>query len=349
MKKYMVYSDPIVFNDQMLKDINNAKKSIYLETYIFDKDKLGGCYKEALIKKAKEGVKIKLLFDSFGSSAKKHFFKELIDLGGEVRPFRELLFVAEIIMNHERDHRKLLLIDDHISYVGSANISEKHLSWRECVLRAEGNLAIDLERYFLQTWNSFSKISRKKLKIILHKSYEIVEDFPSILHSPSIRKYIKLINNAKKEILLETAYFVPPRRIRHALYRAVKRGVNVKIVIPKISDVWLIDQIRSLYLGKLSKKGIKIFYYKPKILHAKVMSVDDSGFIVGSSNITHRSFVYSYEINLAGTQPRIVKEIKKHIEESIANSELFLYEKWRKRPFFKRILEKILSITERWA
>lgn len=349
MKRYKVYSNPVEFNEQMLEDIENAKISIYLETYIYDKGKIGGRYKSALIKKAKEGVQVKLLFDSFGSSAKKSYFKDLIQAGGEVRVFREMAFAAEIITNHERDHRKLLLIDHKISYVGSANISDEHMHWRECVLRVEDKITVQLELFFLQNWESHNKHIKKRVKSALHRYYEVVDDFPSALHSPTKKKYLRLINLAKKEINIESAYFIPPKKIRTAIYRAIRRGVNVRIVIPDISDVWLVDYVRNLYLEKLYRRGVKLFYYKKELLHSKIMTVDNDFFMIGSTNITFRAFVYNYEINLAGNNKGVVKELKKHFKDSLNGSEPFVYEKWKKRSFFRKLAEKILSITKRWT
>ena len=276
----------------------------------------------------------------------KKYFSELVKFGGEVRVFRELSHFFEILTNHERDHRKLLLIDHKISYIGSANISQSHYDWRECVLRIEGFITKSFEHYFVHNWDSYDRVNKNKIKYVLHKCYEIVDDFPSKFRSPSKRKYLVLINNAKNSILIETAYFIPPKKIRRALYKAVKRGVDVKVVIPFVSDVWLVDYIRNLYLEKLYKKGIELFYYKPKIMHSKVMVVDDC-FIIGSSNLTYRTFVYNYEINLFGKNKIIAYELKKHINETLRNSEPFVYEKWKKRSIFKKIAEKLLSIFER--
>src|SRR3989344_6348799 len=138
MKSFEIIYNPKKIYKEMLKDIVSAKSSICLETYIYDKDKIGNRFLSALIKKAKEGVKIKLFIDAWGSTVKKDYFEKLIRLGGEVKFFREFRYVIRIFSkNHERNHRKLLIVDNKISYIGSANITASCLNWRELVIRLE--------------------------------------------------------------------------------------------------------------------------------------------------------------------------------------------------------------------
>jgi cardiolipin synthase len=183
-----------------------------------------------------------------------------------------------------------------------------------------------------------------KIKSMIHKGFEIISDIPADTQMLAASKYIKLINNSKKEILIETPYFVPPIRIRKALARAVKRGVKVIILLPYKSDVGFIDIVRNRYLGSLYKKGINIHYYTPKILHSKLLLVDKKFFILGSSNLDYRSFIHHYEINLFGRDKKIIQALYRFYKSGLERSKTFDYREWRNRTSFKKILEILSSL-----
>ena len=241
--------------------------------------------------------------------------------------------------NHERNHRKLLLIDEKISYIGSINITSGCLDWRELVLKLEGTIGSHFVFSFLSHWELAGKITKKKIKLILHKGFEILQDIPADKKMLTADKYIKLIKSAKKEILIETPYFVPPIRIRQALDRAVKRGVNVTILLPCKSDLKILDIIRNRYLGRLYMKGIKIYYYLPSNLHSKLLLVDNSFFILGSSNLDYRALVHQYEINLLGRNKKIISELRSFFNSGLKESKPFDYREYKSRSSFTKALE----------
>ena len=353
MVEFKILSNPSEIYSQMLKDIKSAKKSIYLETYIYDSDKIGDEFRRILTKKAKQGVKIFLLIDSWGSSINKKYFTDFKESGGKFRFFRELRYVFGIIRsfnkNHERNHRKLLIIDKKISYTGSINITAKCLGWRELVLRLEGDISESFYNSFIKSWNLFNKLKNlKKIKPFIYKKFKIIHDAPNHKRKKTHSNYIKLINNAKKEIKIETPYFVPTPKIVNALSNAVKRKVDVKIILPKVSDVRLTDILRRLYLGKLHKKGVKIYFY-PKVLHSKLLIIDDNFFLLGSSNLDYRSFIHQYEINLLGEDKEIIKRLKKYFKETLFQTNEFDYVEWQNRGIIKKIHERFLRFVEWWA
>lgn len=333
----------------MLEDISQAKKSIYLETYIYGNDFVGRKFREALIKKAKMGVKVYVLIDAWGSNVDKRFFKKLIKNGGQVRFFKEIQHVIRFFSkNQERNHRKLLIIDREITYLGSINITAECLHWRELVLRVKDGISPHFADSFKTTWNLSGKLNPKRLKRIIHEGYEILQDLPTDLFSLARNKYLKLIKNAKREILIETPYFIPPLRIRRALAKAAKRGVKIKILLPYISDVKITDIIRNRYLGYLSKNKIDIHYFMPGILHSKLLIVDSEFFLLGSSNLDYRSFLYHHEINLFGKDKAISSKLREFFYSGIAKSKIFSREEWKHRSSFTRILEMGLRYIERY-
>ena len=337
-------SDAKRIYSSMLRDIENAQKEILLETYIFENDYIGRQFRAVLTKKVREGVRVRLLIDSWGSKIRKPFFRKLIKAGGEVRFFRELRYALRWFnSNHERNHRKLLLIDREVSYIGSINITASSLGWRELVLRINSPLTNGFRRLFLRTWKHFNLITTKKMRKISYDEFEIIPDFPSQIDRPTEKRYRRLIRKAKREILIETPYFIPSPIIRSALKKAVKRGVEVKIVLPEHSDVRLVDVLRNRYLGRLYLMGVKMFYY-PAVLHSKLLIVDDELFLLGSSNLDYRSFIHQYEVNLLGRDKEILRDLKDYFNEGLGASHPFNYDSWKARTLKSRFVGRILHI-----
>lgn len=370
MQNFKVLSKPREIYRKMLEDINQAKESIYLETYIYENDKIGEIFRKALIKKANEGVEVKILIDALGAGNTREFlhktfglkknlglgkgidkkyFSKLEKSGGEIRFFKEIRYVFRIFgQNHERNHRKLLIIDNTISYLGSINITESGKNWRELVLRLEGSVSEHFRDSFMNHWKLSGKITKIKIRLMLHKGFEILQDLPADKKKLTAEKYLKLINSAKKEILIETPYFVPPITIRHALAKAVRRKVSVKLLIPCKSDLEILDLIRNRYLGRLYKKGIEIHYYTPDALHSKLLIIDDKFFLLGSSNLDYRSFIHDYEINLLGRDKKIISELRSFFNSGLKNSKLFSYYEWKSRSSFTKLAEMFVSLIENY-
>ncbi len=351
MKNFEIFNDNSKLYDKMLKDISEAKEYIYLETYIFCNDNIGRKFRDAIEKKARENIDVKILLDDFGSPINNKFFQDLISLGGNVKFFKKFKFCLKIIdKNNHRNHRKLLIIDDKIAYIGSSNISEKTLDWREINIRIESGIAKLFRRAFLKNFSISNKhIFRKKMHIapLKYNGLEIIRDAPSIKFRKIRNKKIKLIKKAKKQILIETPYFLPDRKLRKALKKAAKKGVEVKIILPKKSDVKIIDILCAKYFGALHKNGINIYFYGPKILHSKLMIVDGENFSVGSANLDFRSMLFQFEINLFGKNKAMADELKNHFNQTLAESKLFDYKKWEKRSIISKILERLLMLIRR--
>ena len=345
-KEYKLFDDPLQFYNAMLTDIHKAKKYIYLETFRFNNDSIGIKFRDALTKKSQEGVEIKLLLDSWGTSLPSHFFSDLVRNGGEYRFFQKIRFFWDFFTkNHRRNHRKLLIIDDEITYVGSANITGYSLNWRESVLRMKSEIAAKFKKAFLEQYEIYNKYVFEKLvniRKIDSEDCEVIRDFPSLTKQRIRKKYLQLIKSAEKEIVIETPYFLPGYILRNALTDAVNRGVSVKIIIPKHSDVRLIDVLRNRYLGLLSKNGVNILFYTSNNLHAKLIMIDEKQCSVGSANFDYRSFRYQHEIVLVFTDKSVVSQVSRHIRATLLNCVSFDYESWSHRSPVQKFFEWIL-------
>ncbi|MBE0650001.1 MAG: phosphatidylserine/phosphatidylglycerophosphate/cardiolipin synthase family protein [Bacteroidales bacterium] len=344
---YRLYSDPFQFYHKMIKDIRGATKYVYLETFRVGADVIGERFRSALIEARKKGVEIKILIDYWGAGSVRYgFFDELIEMGGKVRFFKKIKYNFDFFTrSHRRNHRKLLLIDDEITYIGSSNITDYNMNWRESVLRMESDITHVFKKLFIQDFNIYNRyiISRAYYtRHVKHGDYEIVRDVPIITKKKINKKFIKLIQDSKDTIVIETPYFLPGFMLRKALMEAAERGVSIKVVVPKKSDVRLVDILRNKYLGTLSKRGIEFLFYEPNNLHAKLILVDNRTFGIGSSNFDYRSFRYMFEVVLFGLEPKIVKELQAHNQKTMEATIPFNYKEWEKRPPVEKFFEWLL-------
>ncbi len=344
---YVFFDDPLDYFTAMLRDIDRAEKYIFIQTYRFNNDSIGIKFRDALVKKSREGVEIKLLLDSWGTSLPGNFFADVEKNHGEVRHFKKIRFFWDFFTkNHRRNHRKLLLIADTISYIGSWNFTEYSLNWRESVLRANTALTLSFKKIFLgdfrQYYNRYVFEKGNLTRKAKFGSFEIITDEPSMIRQSIRKKFIELVRSANKEIIIQTPYFLPGYVMRKALINAAKLDIDVKVIIPKHSDVGLIDLLRNRYTGFLHRNKVKILYYLPNNLHAKVLMIDRQVFSIGSPNFDYRSFRFQHELILTGDENSIVRQINNHIDETMRNCENFDYEKWLRRPKITKFFEWLL-------
>ncbi|MBN1339925.1 MAG: phosphatidylserine/phosphatidylglycerophosphate/cardiolipin synthase family protein [Bacteroidales bacterium] len=344
--EYIFYDDPLHYFNVMLDDISNAQQQIYLQTYRFNNDSIGIKFRDAITRAAGRGVEVKLLLDSWGTSLPANFFSGLNALGGEVRYFKKIrLFWDFFTKNHRRNHRKLLIIDSHISYIGSANITDYSLNWRESMLRIKSDLAIPLKKIFLQDFRLYNKYVFEQIsqvRKITHGGIQIIRDVPSLTKQRIRKSFVSLIRSASKEVIIETPYFLPGFVLRKTMMDAAKSGISLKVLIPMNSDVGLIDILRNRYLGILHRAGVGIYYYLPHNLHSKLLQVDNEIFAIGSPNFDYRSFRYQHEIVIIGQDESVIAQLNRHFSETLLYSELFDYEKWLQRPWLQKLFEKLL-------
>ena len=273
------FDDPWQYYNAMLHDIESARKCIYIETYKFGGGNIGERFRDVLTRKASEGVKVMILIDSWGAQVSHSFFRNLEKHGGQVRFFKKIrLFWDFFTKNHRRNHRKLILVDDHISYIGSANITGHSLNWCESMLRLEDKgLNKQFTKIFLDDFNNYNKYVFNKpglTRLIRSGEFEILRDVPSITRQSIKKRYEKLIQGARQRVVIETPYFLPGFMLRKTMSDAVKRGVDVTVILPVNSDVHMADLVRGRYLGMLHKSGVNFRLYQPNNLHAKLLLID---------------------------------------------------------------------------
>jgi cardiolipin synthase len=347
IRPYHLFTYPAELYETMLDDIAQARKYVFLETFRMTADRLGIRFRDLLAKKAEEGVEVKLLVDYWGVRAlHERFFDKIRNSGGEVRFFEKIKFNTDFLtQSHRRNHRKLLLIDDEVSYIGSSNITGYNLEWRESVLRMEDDVTTAFRKVFLEDFENYRKYVLNIVSVtkkIVHGPFEILRDVPNIAVKKINYRIVKMINEAKKRVTIETPYFLPGFLIRKAMINAVKRGVEVQVIMPSQSDVNVVDVLRNKYLGPLYRSGIHFLLYKKGNLHAKLLLIDNETFAIGSPNFDYRSYRYMFEIMLVGHDHSIIDQIKQHVLETIEHSEPFNYKKWLERPYINRLFEWLI-------
>lgn len=342
-----LFDDNLRLFTAMMEDIRQAEKYVYLETYRLNDDSIGHRFKDVLVEKARQGVEIRLLVDAYGTKPAE-FLTELENAGVKLLFFKKIKFFLSnsFAKNNTRNHRKLLLIDDKITYIGSSNLTAYCLNWRDLNLRLENPITRKFKGCFLHSakqYKLYDMVPFERNKIINYHGYGIIQDTPTA-YFQEVRNYmLKMINNAKEEILAETPYFLPGHKIRKALTNAASRGVKVVLHVPMHSDVSMVDLLRHKYLGPMFKAGVQWKFYKPDMLHAKCLLIDKKRFLMGSANMDYRSFRYQYEIMLYGENPEIVELLDRHIAQTAEVSEDFDYEKWLNTPKITRFMEWLLT------
>ncbi len=292
--------------------LQNAQSSIYISTYIFEHDHITQKLLEILIQKAKEGVEVKLLFDSFGSLSLELFPKTLQQFkkaGGTYKFFMSVLKHPVKNKLNLRNHRKMIIIDNDTVISGGINISKDYLStdiaqtsWKDLSFILKGTATLHYAEIFKYDWESQTKeaitiIKPKKSKNKYTKSIiQVIPSGPDVNNDALYESILYALFLAQKRVWIVTPYFVPDGALMDALIIAKHRGIDIKLILPKTSDQMLADISRSGFLRDLQKEGIEIHFYKASMLHAKAMLIDNDIAMIGSSNFDARSFFYNFEV-----------------------------------------------------
>lgn len=359
----------------LFHDIENAKETIHLEYYIWEDDPFTHELKDLLIKKHKEGVTIRIVYDDWGSkSIRKKYVKELRSVGIDAHPFNEVKFIALANRVNYRNHRKIAIIDGKIAYIGGINVSKRYINapdikklfWRDTHVRIQGpginylqyiflndfnfcsNTETELERKFFYTEhqkkqsesNSFPTFhSEKDGAIVQIAASGPDSDVPTIMFS-----ILQMVNLATKEILITTPYMIPNESTLDAIRVQSLSGVDIKLLLPYDSDSKLVNFCARSFYTELLRSGVQIYLYKKGFIHAKTMVVDGIVATVGTANMDMRSFDMNFEVNAIIYDERIAGELKLHFQVDLQDAEKLTLNEWRKRPLFQKFMERIARL-----
>jgi cardiolipin synthase len=335
--------------DAMLEAIDAAQESIYLETYIWKDDAVGQEFRMHLARKAAEGVAVYVIFDRFGNLVVPRAFKSSFAASIHVLEYSALRRPWHLLdpRRYALDHRKLLIVDGKMSFIGGYNIGSVYATeWRDTHLSLRGPAAADLAMSFIAFWNRFCKAD-ERITQWYHRSVDsritVSRNEAMRLSFPIRDLYIAAIDKAEQFIFLTTAYFVPDQMLLDALKAAARRGVDVRVLVPWVSNHVVADWIAHSYFTDCLRGGVRIFGYRYTMLHAKTCTIDGQWATVGTCNLDRLSLVGNYEINVSVYSAAFARQMSALFAEDTAERFELTMEQWKSRPWYNKVSERILA------
>lgn len=345
--------------DHIFEAIEKARHHIHLEYYIFADDKIGNQLKALLIKKRQQGIEVRIIVDDVGSwGLTRKFFHELQTNNIEIYPFMEVRFPRFTSRVNYRNHRKIIVIDGKMGFIGGINIADRYIEglkglghWRDTHLQIEGDAATTLQVIFAADWYFITKEN------LYGNNY-----FPPLTDAPGIpvqvsasgpdyswksieQAFFAAITSARKKIYIVTPYLMPPPELKTALKTAALSQIDVRIIIPEKSDASISKWCSFAYVEELLEAGVRIFLYQKGFIHSKYLLVDDCISSVGTSNFDFRSFETNFEANAFIYQKEFTSKVEQHFLSDLQQCREVKYREWRKRPTLDKIRESLAYIV----
>ncbi|WP_068777005.1 cardiolipin synthase [Paenibacillus sp. FJAT-26967] len=355
-----VLTDGKATYEAMFEAMEQAKHHIHFEFYILRDDETGKKFQELLVRKAREGVEVRVIYDGIGSyklSAK--YIRELTEAGIETYCFLPA-FIAffDKRMNY-RNHRKIIVVDGLVGFLGGINIGDEYLGmhpvlgyWRDTHLKITGDAVYYLQSTFLSDWEF---VSRQKLSETLfypehtcegNQPVQVVASGPDAHWDSILESYFGGITTAKKRIYITTPYFIPDQSLIMGLKTAAISGVDVKIILPEIPDSWIVHYASLSYLQDLMQTGVRFYQYQPGFVHAKVTIIDNLFATVGTANMDMRSFYSNFELNAILFDQKSIERLEHDFINDLKNSKKLSLSEFEKRSRFqkgKEVMGRLLS------
>lgn len=344
-------------------DLLKAQHSIHLEYYIFRPDTIGLEILEILEQKAKEGIVVRLIVDSFGSPELVKYMRRKKDSLIQFEAFLPVTFTSLANSNY-RNHRKIAVIDASIGYIGGINICDKYINkpdapdllyWRDTAIRVEGLSINMLQVNFWNSWNQtdgdpfllqdgYLRVIKEERDICGRASVGFVSCDPASKGPFNLETLLIAIGEANAKIQLCTPYYIPGEELERALIVAASSGIEVELMIPSRSDSYLVQHASFSFLKPLLERGVKVYLYKKGFMHAKTVNVDNKLCFVGTVNLDIRSFYINYEIAAAVSDVQLCRQMDVQFEVDKGDSELLTLEMWKKRPRWKRGMDSVCRL-----
>lgn len=355
----------------MFKIIQNAKDHIHMESYIIEDDETGRKFADLLLQKQAQGVQVNIIYDSLGSmKSPASFFQRLRDGGVQVvefNPMNPLTSGGDWALTH-RDHRKILIVDGTVAIMGGINISKVYSSsplrrkknkkapihWRDTDIQIEGPAVAEFQKLFLDTWqkqkgpklsgqNYFPGQTEAGTALV-----RVIGSTPGETNRVPFIVYVSTISFAEHSIHMTNSYFIPDDQIVKALSDAAGRGVDVKVLLPGVTDSKLALYAQRYYYSGLLKSGVKIYEHSSSLLHAKTAVIDKVWSTVGSTNMDYLSLLNNDEVNAVILSRDFASEMEKMFDRDLKNSRQILWEEWKNRPLLPRVRSWFVNLFNRW-
>lgn len=342
--------------DAMYTAIDSAEKYILFQSYILRNDDTGRLFAEKLIAKAKQGVQVNVIYDQVGSlGLDDSFIKSLEDAGVKIKAFSTNLSDGRKFQLNFRNHRKVLVVDGKTGFAGGLNIGDEYLGkherltpWRDTHMRVNGPAATMLQLPFAEDWYWITGEILENLDWTAAPGEEggdssvlCLATGPADPHETCGLFFLATINSAQERLWIATPYFVPDQQIISALKLAKLRGVDVRIIVPKIIDSKLVKYSSYSYLDEIRKAGITAYRFQKGFPHQKTMLIDDDFACVGSANMDNRSFRLNFEIIMAVRDQAFADSVEAMFEKDFINSEEIPSDEYTGKPFHIRLMSRI--------
>ena len=347
--------------EAMLEDLKQAKKFIFMEYFIVSDGKVWSDILEVLTRKVKEGVKVKLLFDDFGTLRinTQAFRRDLKSRGIEMSIFNPIHRDMVRMSFNYRNHKKITVIDGNIGYTGGFNLADEYANyierfghWKDSGIRLYGDGVYSFTCFFLNMWRIVNKNVRINDADYRPQAHVFQEGYVQPFmggphrnpHNPTEGVYTRMINKARDYIYITTPYLVLDQSMRDDLTSAAQSGVDVCIIVPRIYDKWYVYMVNVSNYGKLMEAGVHIYEYKPGFIHAKNVIADDECAICGTINTDYRSFYLHYECGVFLSEMEAVKDMKDDFLRTLEECEEMDLAHWSKRPIGNKVMQAALKV-----
>ncbi|MCG2462020.1 cardiolipin synthase [Flavobacteriaceae bacterium F89] len=344
------------------EDLESAKEHIHMEYFVLTDDILGKEIMDTLCEKAKHGVKVRLIYDDVGSKISSKYKTKLSDSGVDHHPFMPVIFSKFTSQLNYRDHRKIVVIDGEIGYVGGINIRKKYdnsftdngLFWRDTHLRLEGEAVGALQTSFLLNWNFVSNeevdttdlFPKPILGTFHNTAVQIAASGPDTDWANIMEAMFAAINGASKYIYITSPYLIPNGQILTSLTTASRSGVDVRVIIPRKSDSWAAQYATDSYIEQLLDSGVRVYRYSKGFVHAKTMVIDGLFTSIGTANLDYRSFSINFEINALLYDKEMADRMERVFKTDLEDSQEVEVKRWKERGLKRKLQE---SFSRLWA
>ena len=345
--------------EALFNDIRAAEEYIHLQYYIIEDDHIGRALRDALIERAKAGVKVRGIYDDFGCwGVSRKFFRSMREAGIDIHPFFKVVFPPFATRINWRNHRKLAVIDGEVAYVGGMNVADRYIDggsifgcWRDTHMRITGPAVAAVQYSFAVDWSFMGQsLLQEPVDMSLPKGpgeaagLQMMRCGPTSEWSNVSLYMLKAIGNAKKRVYIQTPYFLPTDAMLSALQAAALSRVDVRVMIPLKSDSSTLTLASYSYIMECLRAGIKIYLFEAGMLHSKTMMIDDRLSAIGSANIDFRSFEHNFEETMFIFSSEVNTTLRAQFMADLQQSTRVRASVWRRRPIMQKAKESIVRL-----
>jgi cardiolipin synthase A/B len=344
-----VYSYGTVLYKDMLAAIEGAQERVLFESFIVKDDEVGQRFKAALIAAADRGVEVFVIYDVFANLVVKRAFFDFPASVNVVRyPALKPGMLLLDVRKSGRDHRKLLVVDGEIGFVGGYNIGSAYATqWRDTHLRVQGPSAWELENAFIDFWNQQRAATQPGLpergSTQWEPSLRVHRNVPSQLIYPIRGMYLEAIDRATERISITQPYFIPDRSMIRALLAAARRGVDLRVLVPAASNHVITDWLSRGFYSAFLQGGVTIWRFEGAMIHAKTMTIDGRWSTIGTANIDRLSLTGNYEINVELFDRDVAEHLERVFATDLTNATQLTPDEWARRGTLAKLTERLLA------